>query len=124
MRAGAHYADTQGSETMLRGVVIANLQALDAHVALIVNGEYAASPLGNQMPGIEYGGLPWKTSKGDEPVARIAGSVHAHAFLVDSASNVDRTSCTRRIGRVLNRTPRLSLSARIRIVPGRRHVKG
>ena len=37
---------------MFGRVIITNLKPLDSHVTFIVNGKYAASPLGNQMLGV------------------------------------------------------------------------
>ena len=104
---------------MFCGAVIANFESLDSHVTLVMNGEHTASALGNQMPGVQDGDFTRITSKSDVSVARVAGGVDAYALLVDSTAHVDSTACTRRICRMLNRTPGCRLSARIRIVPSR-----
>jgi hypothetical protein len=43
MGAGSHVAYAQWSEPMFGGAEVANFKALDSHVTLIVNREYALS---------------------------------------------------------------------------------
>lgn len=57
-------------------------------------------------------------------IGRIAGCVDAHEFFVDSTPNIDGTARPYGVCGVLNGAPGRRLSARIRIIPGRRHVEG
>ena len=124
MGARSHHADAQRSEPMFGGAEVANFKPLDAHVALVVNGDDALSAGGSEMCRVQDCRFAWMASEGNEAVARVAGCVDTHQFFVGSTANVDGTARPCRVCGVLNGAPRRRLRTGIRIIPGRRHVEG
>ena len=124
MRAGPRNAYAQGREPMFGGAEVANFEALDSHVTLIMNGENPASAGGSERPCVQGRRLARIASESNVSIARVARCVGAHEFFVDSSSHVDGTARTRGVCGVLNRAPRCRLRARIGVTPGRRHVVG
>src|SRR5579863_3782671 len=104
---------------MLGGVVVANFKAFDSNVTLVMNGQYAASAIRNNVLCVEDGRLAGIASKSNISVSRIAGCLDAHKLFVDSTSHIDGTTRTRSVCGMLNGAPRCRLSAGVRIIPGR-----
>jgi len=120
--AGAGDAYPQWSEPMFGGAVVPNFKALDSHVTLIVNRQYAASAVGGETSCVQDRRLSWIASESNISITRVAGRIDAYQFFVDSSTHIDGTARTCRVCCMLNRAPRCSLGAGIRIIPGRRHV--
>ena len=122
--AGAGDADAQWSEAMLGSVKVANFEALDSDVTLVVDCENAASGGGREMRGVQDCGFAWIASEGDEAVAGISGCVDANELFVDSTANVDGRAGAGFVYSVLDRAPRSGFSAGIRIISSRGYVEG
>jgi len=108
---------------MFGGAEIPDFKTLDSHVTFVLNCKYALSAGGSEMRCVQNRRFAREAPKGNESIARIAGFFDGHQFFVDSSANVDRTTRLRDVCGVLNRAPRRRLSARIRIIPGRRYVE-
>ena len=59
MGAGSGDAFTQWSELMFGGAIVPNFKALDSHVTLVVNRQYAASVVGGEMRCVQDRRLSW-----------------------------------------------------------------
>ena len=62
-------------------------------------------------------------SKSDEPIGRVARCLDRYQLFVDTTPHVDGTTRARNVRGMLNGSPGRRLAARIRIIPGRRHVE-
>src|ERR1700722_9891398 len=109
---------------MFSGAVVANFEAFNPNVTLVVNRQYRASTIGNKTLCVEDGPLSGIASKSNVSIRRVAGCVDGYALFVDSTSHVDGTTRTHSICGMLNGAPRCRLCAGIRIIPGLRHVEG
>src|SRR5579863_261608 len=123
MGAGAHDAYAQWSEAMLGGAEIANFKSFDPHVTLVMNGQYAASAVRNNMPCVEDGRLARITSKRNVSIRRIARCLDVDELFVDSTAHVDGRARPHGVRGMLNGAPRCRFGAGIRIIPGRRHIE-
>lgn len=113
MGTSAHNTDAQWSELMFGGAVVADLEAFDPNVALVVNSQYGAPAIGSKMLCVEDGCLAGIASNRNVPISRVAGCLDAYAFLVDSTPDIDRTARAHGICGMLNGAPRRPLRARI-----------
>ena len=84
MGAGTHNTDAQRSEPAFSGAVVANFKALDPNVTLVMNRQYAASAIRNQMLCIEDGRLARIASKSNVSIRCVARCLDGEALFVDS----------------------------------------
>src|SRR4030095_12610960 len=63
--------DAQRRKTMFSCVKVANFEALNSHVTLVVNGENALSSSGGEMPSVQHRRLAGIASEGNESIVRI-----------------------------------------------------
>src|ERR1700722_6786099 len=124
VRAGSDNAYAERGEAMLGGAKVANLEALDSDVTLIVDRENAGSGGGCEMRRVENCCLAWVAAEGDEAVARISGGADVYELFVDSAANVDGAASAGVVRGVLDRAPRRSFSARVGIISVCGYIKG
>jgi hypothetical protein len=119
---GSHDAYTQWGEAMLSGAEVTNFKTLDPYVTLVVNSEYTLSSRRGEVRCVEDRRFAWIASEGNESVTRVAGYIDTDQFFVDSTPHVHGAARTRSVRGMLNGAPRRSLSAGVRIIPGRRHI--
>ena len=60
--------------------------------------------------------------EGNGSVSRVAGYIDTDQFFVDSTPHIHGAARTRSVRGMLNGAPRRSLSAGVRIIPGRQHI--
>ena len=109
---------------MYGGAEVANLEALDSDVTLIVNREHRLPSGRREMGCVQDRRFAGIASQRDEAIARVARCADTYQFFVDSAAHIDGAAGTCGVGGVLNGAPRRGLRAGIRIVAGCRHVEG
>src|SRR5580700_6160524 len=80
MGAGTHNTDAQRSEPAFGGAVVANFKALDPNVTLVMNRQYAASAIRNQMLCIEDGRLARIASKSNVSIRCVARCLDGEAL--------------------------------------------
>src|ERR1700730_785590 len=118
MGAGPHHAYAQWSQPMFGGAEVSNFKALDSNVTLVMNGQYAASAIRNNMLRVEDGCLAGIASKSNVSISRVARCLDAHKLFVDSTPHIDGTTRPHGVCGMLNGAPRRRLGAGIRISPG------
>src|SRR5579871_5207881 len=109
---------------MLCSAEVPDFKTLNSHVAFVFSREDSASSGWSEMRCVEDRRFARITSKSNESIAGISGLLDGHQFFVDSTPNVGSAARPRSVCGMLNSAPRRSLSARVRIIPGRRHVEG
>ena len=82
VRSTTEDADANWRAAPVPGAVIADLQALNPDVALVLDENQTAAALGNQLPAVQNGLLAGIAAEGDESAARVAGHVDRNALLV------------------------------------------
>src|ERR1700674_5701722 len=109
MRPGSHYVYAKWSKPMFGGVKVANFEAFDSHVALIMNRQHALPAGRGEMRCVEGCGLAGIALNRDESIRCVTGCLDIYEFFVDPTAHVDGTARTRDIRRMLNRAPRRRL---------------
>ena len=98
---------------MLGGVKVANFEALDSDVTLIVNRENAGSGGRCETSCVQNCRLSVIARDGDVSVGRISGCIDTDELFVNSSANVDGTAGAGFVEGVLDRAPRRGFGAGI-----------
>ena len=101
---------------------VANFEAFDSHVTLIVDGKQALPSRGRKVSCVKDRCFAGIASESDESITRVAGHVDADQFFVNAPFHVHDAARARSVRGMLNGPPRRRSSAGVRIIPSRRHV--
>ena len=101
---------------------VADFKTFDPHVTLIVDGKHTLPSGGPEMLGVKNCCFAGIASESDESITRVAGYVDADQLFVNSPFHIHCAARARSVRGMLNGPPRRRSSARVRIIPRRRHV--
>src|SRR5580693_7171676 len=111
--AGSGNADAKWSGAMLGGVKVADFEALDSDVTLIVNRENAGPGVGCETSCVQNRRFSVIARDGDVSVGRISGCIDTDELFVNSSANVDGAAGAGFVDGALDRAPRRGFGAGI-----------